>query len=71
MRILIAEDDPVSRQLLEAFLKKWDCEPVVCCGGPQAWEALQRLAAPRMAILDWMMPELEGPEIVRLARERG
>jgi DNA-binding response OmpR family regulator len=70
LRILVAEDDPVSEQLLSAFLRKWEHEPVVCRTGPEAWEALQRPDAPRMAILDWMMPELEGPEIVRRLRGR-
>ena len=68
MRILIAEDDPVSRQLLDAFLKKWGHETVVTCHGPEAWEQIQRPDAPKMAILDWMMPEIEGPEIVRRKR---
>jgi DNA-binding response OmpR family regulator len=70
VRILIAEDDPVSQQLLAAFLRKWEHEPVPCSTGPEAWEALRRPDAPRMAILDWMMPDLEGPQIVRLLRER-
>jgi DNA-binding response OmpR family regulator len=70
VRILIAEDDPVSQQLLAAFLSKWEHEPVSCSTGPEAWEALRRPDAPRMAILDWMMPDLEGPQIVRLLRER-
>jgi len=70
LRILVAEDDPVSEQLLTTFLRRWDHEPVVCRTGPEAWEALQRPDAPRMAILDWMMPELEGPEVARRLRER-
>jgi CheY-like chemotaxis protein len=68
VRILIAEDDPVSRQLLQAFLTRWGHEPVVTSAGPEAWEVLQRPDAPRMAILDWMMPEMEGPEVVRRKR---
>jgi CheY-like chemotaxis protein len=75
MRILIAEDDPVSRQILERFLTKWGFEAVVTRDGPEAWEVLQGESPPGMAILDWMMPDLEGPEVVRRARaleaERG
>jgi DNA-binding response OmpR family regulator len=70
LRILVAEDDPVSEQLLTAFLRKWGYEPEVCRTGPEAWEALRSSGAPRMAILDWMMPDLEGPQVVRLLREQ-
>jgi CheY-like chemotaxis protein len=68
MRILVAEDDPVSRQLLERFLAKWGFVPVPTRDGPEAWEILRNDGAPGIAILDWMMPELEGPEIVRRVR---
>jgi len=69
MRILIAEDDPVSRRLLEATLEKFGYEVVVAADGAEAWTALQRNDAPRLAILDWMMPELDGVEICRRVRE--
>lgn len=69
MRILIAEDDPVSRQLLERFLTKWGFEAIVTTNGPEAWAILREPGAPGMAILDWMMPEMEGPEVVRRVRE--
>ena len=69
MKILIAEDDPVSRRLLEATLEKFGYEVVVAADGAEAWTALQRNDAPRMAILDWMMPELDGVEICRRVRE--
>ena len=63
MKILIAEDDPVSRRLLEAKLVKWGYDVVVTCDGDEAWEALRAEDAPRLAILDWMMPGLDGVEI--------
>jgi CheY-like chemotaxis protein len=69
MRILVAEDDPVSQQLLQAFLGRWGYEPVVVSSGPEAWEILQAPDAPEMAILDWMMPEMEGPEVARRKRQ--
>ena len=69
MRILIAEDDPVSRRLLEATLEKFGYEVVVAADGAEAWTALQRNEAPRLAILDWMMPELDGVEICRRMRQ--
>ena len=68
MRILIAEDDLVSRRLLEATLKKWEYEIVVACDGQQAWELLHQPDAPRLAILDWMMPGLDGVEVCRRMR---
>jgi DNA-binding response OmpR family regulator len=68
MKILIAEDDPVSRRILEAALEKdgHDIQSVV--DGARAWEALERLDAPRLAILDWMMPGVDGTEICRRLR---
>ena len=69
MKILIDEDDPVSRRLLEATLEKFGYEVVVAADGAEAWTALQRNDAPRLAILDWMMPELDGVEICRRVRE--
>ncbi|MCA1592013.1 MAG: response regulator transcription factor [Acidobacteria bacterium] len=69
MRILIVEDDPVSRRLLEITLNNWGYDVMVTCDGTQAWEALQQEGAPQLAILDWMMPGLDGPQICQKARE--
>lgn len=71
MRVLIADDSPVVRHLLEATLRKWEYEVVTASDGSQAWEVLQRDDAPPLAILDWMMPGLTGPEICRLVRQAG
>ncbi len=68
MKILIAEDDPVSRRLLEATLAKWGYEVVVTPDGAEAWKALRARGAPPLAILDWMMPEMDAPEICRRVR---
>lgn len=70
MRILIAEDSGPSRLALEKTLAKWGYEVLSCRDGNCAWSELQKEDAPRMAILDWMMPGLSGPEICRLVRER-
>ena len=69
MKILIAEDDPVSRRLLETLLGKLGHIPISYEDGEQAWEALQKPGAPRMALLDWMMPGMEGTEICRQLRQ--
>jgi diguanylate cyclase (GGDEF)-like protein len=71
MGILIAEDDAVSRRMLEATLKKWGYDVVVTEDGDKAWEVLQREDAPRLAILDWVMPGLDGPQICRAVRSLG
>jgi DNA-binding response OmpR family regulator len=68
MKILIAEDEPVSRRVLEKALQDWGYELVVAENGARAWELLQGEDAPRLAILDWMMPGLDGPEICRRVR---
>lgn len=69
MRILIAEDDLTSRTLLAAVLRKFGHEVTVTEDGAAAWAALQRPDAPRCAILDWMMPEFDGPELCRRVRK--
>ena len=69
MRILIADDSVVSRHLLDATLRKWGYEVVVACDGNEAWQILQANDAPEMAILDWMMPGMTGPEVCRKVRE--
>ncbi len=71
MRILIADDSNVSRHLLESIVKKWGYQVITTADGNQAWDALQQPDAPRMAILDWMMPGLTGPEVCRLVRQKG
>jgi DNA-binding response OmpR family regulator len=69
MRILIAEDEPVSRRLLQKSLEHWGYEAVVCVDGTEAWSALQGEDAPPIAVLDWMMPGMDGPDICRGIRE--
>jgi CheY-like chemotaxis protein len=69
-RVLIAEDDPISRRLLEASLVRWGYQVVVTVDGTEAWESLRAADAPPLAILDWMMPGLDGVEICRRVRAR-
>jgi diguanylate cyclase (GGDEF)-like protein len=70
MRVLIAEDDLTSRSILTAILKKWGHDPVVTRDGREAWDALQAPDAPKLVLLDWNMPELDGPDVCRRLRER-
>jgi two-component system cell cycle response regulator len=69
MKILIAEDDVTSRLILENMLTKWGYDVVSTTDGNDAWEKLQEEDAPRLLILDWMMPGIEGIEICRRIRE--
>jgi diguanylate cyclase (GGDEF)-like protein len=69
MRILIADDSIVTRHLLDATLRKWGYEVVVAGDGNDAWKVLQADNAPRIAILDWVMPGLTGPEVCKRVRE--
>ena len=69
MRVLIAEDSRTQRCLLERTLANWGHEVVAACDGEEAWEHLTQPNAPRLAILDWMMPGMDGPEVCRKFRE--
>jgi DNA-binding response OmpR family regulator len=68
MRILIAEDDLTSRTVLAGVLKKSGYEVVATVNGAEALEALQQPGAPSLVVLDWMMPEMDGSEVVRRIR---
>lgn len=69
MKILLAEDDPVARRLVELALSQDGYEPVHVADGRAAWEALQDDTGPKLAILDWVMPEMDGLEVCRKLRE--
>lgn len=69
MDILIAEDDPVSRRTLEVILQRWGHRVVVTSDGQAALETLNRDDAPPLAILDWMMPNVDGLTICRRLRD--
>jgi len=68
MKIMIAEDDVISRRLLENALTKWGFEGIAVADGQSAWEVFQDEDAPRIAIMDWMLPELDGIEVCRRIR---
>ena len=68
MRILIAEDDFTSRTVLAGVLKREGHEVTAAVNGAEALQLLQQADAPALAILDWMMPEMDGTEVVRRVR---
>src|ERR1700746_3014407 len=68
MKILIADDEPVSRQMICGLLTKWGYDVVSVEDGIAAWEQLKTPDAPRIALLDWMMPGKNGVEVCREIR---
>ena len=69
--ILVAEDDPVSRELISTRLAKWGYGVVMTTNGVEAMTILRQPDAPSLAIVDWMMPGMDGLEICRRLRESG
>jgi phosphoserine phosphatase RsbU/P len=69
MKVLIAEDDSVTRKMVESILFNWGYDVVLACDGDEAWQALQHENAPNLAILDWIMPGMDGIELCRKIRE--
>jgi diguanylate cyclase (GGDEF)-like protein len=67
-RILVADDDPVLTRVLELTLQSWGWETIACGDAQSAWQALSGPDAPRMAILDWVLPDLDGLELCRRIR---
>ena len=70
MKVLIADDEAVSRRLLETHLHKWGFEVISTANGNDAWHYLHQKDAPRLMLLDWMMPGMQGIEISRAVRNR-
>ena len=70
MRILLADDDEVSRHILKAALSRWGFDVVTAVDGEQAWQILEGADTPRLAILDWMMPGMDGVDVCRKVREQ-
>src|SRR5262245_61245030 len=69
MRVLVAEDDPISRHLLVRTLQGWGYDVTAAPDGAEAWRLFQEAAYP-LVISDWMMPGLDGLELVRRIRAR-
>jgi len=69
MKILLVDDEPVSRRMLQGLLTKWGYEAVTAEDGDSAWKILKTPQAPRMALLDWMMPGQNGVDVCRTLRK--
>lgn len=70
MKILIADDDPVSLRMMERTLQKSGYEVITVSNGRDAARELSKADGPRLALVDWMMPELDGPGLCREVRGR-
>src|SRR5687768_11382932 len=68
MRILIAEDDRVTARILTSLLASWGHETAVAYDGESALEMITSQRAPYIALLDWMLPRMDGPEVCRRTR---
>ena len=70
-KIVIAEDDPITQLLLKSTLEKWGFEPITLQDGKEALELIKASEDPRIVLLDWLMPGMDGIDIVKkLRRER-
>ena len=69
MKLLIAEDDALSQVMLKAMVAKAGYDPILTVDGLSAYEVLSRPDAPKLAVLDWMMPGMDGVEVCRKVRE--
>jgi len=70
MKVLIADDDPTSLRLLQATISAWGHEAIAANNGNDAWQALRSPDAPKLAVLDWMMPGIDGVEVCKRLREQ-
>ena len=68
MPVLVAEDNPIFQSMLKSMLTKWGYATRMAPNGLEAWEAMQAADAPRLAVLDWMMPYMDGVEVCRRIR---
>lgn len=70
MKVLIVEDEPTCRLALKITLAKWDYEVVVAENCEQAWEIIQQPDTPRLIMLDWLMPGMDGVQLCRKIRQQ-
>jgi DNA-binding response OmpR family regulator len=65
LKVLIADDDPPTRVLLRAAISQWGYQVIEAQNGEEAWNLLQQADAPRLIILDWLMPKIDGIDLCR------
>ncbi len=70
MRVLVADDDPVFCALMQRLLQGWHFDVVLATDGAEAWEILRGDDPPRLVLLDWMMPGMDGYEVCKMMRNQ-
>jgi DNA-binding response OmpR family regulator len=68
MKVLVAEDNPVFQATLEKLLKSWEYDVTLVADGEQAWEILKDGNGPRLALIDWFIPGVDGLDLCRRVR---
>ena len=69
IRAIIADDDRIAREIVSRTLERWRFEVTTVADGEDAWRCLAKTQEPTLAILDWMMPGMNGPDVCRRARQ--
>jgi two-component system cell cycle response regulator len=69
VQILVVDDSPVYRQLITSHLQDWGFPFTIAKGGSEAWAVLQRPDSPKLVLLDWVLPDIDGVELCRRIRE--
>jgi DNA-binding response OmpR family regulator len=69
LEVLVVDDDPVIRVLLDEVLREWGYSPVLCADGEEGWRTFLATPEVRLAVIDWVMPKLEGVELIRQIRD--
>jgi two-component system cell cycle response regulator len=70
-RVLLVEDSPIYQRLISAHLRQWGFEVISLTDGLQAWNLLQQAHSPKLALMDWVMPKMDGTEVCRKLRAQG
>jgi two-component system cell cycle response regulator len=70
VRVLVAEDDPMFRRILESWLQNWGYRVTLAEDGATAWNLLQSEPPPQLLILDWVMPKMNGVDLCRKIRDQ-
>jgi phosphoserine phosphatase RsbU/P len=69
MRVLVAEDDLTSRRILRSLLVRWGYDVTFACDGAEAWNCLRESHSPKLVVLDWVMPAMDGIDVCRSVRQ--
>jgi diguanylate cyclase (GGDEF)-like protein len=71
MQALVVEDSAVYRKLIGDHLRSWGFGVTIAVSGSEAWEILERPDSPKLVLLDWVLPDIEGIELCRRIRQAG